>query len=104
MADFTGVEKQSHERPASRASSTHSFSSSSSSTSAPPEASHDWVARQMKLYRHKFVETLNVKIKIVSWNVNGKRIAEDLTSLLLEDTEPGIYAIGYRPQRFNFDL
>ena len=52
----------------------------------------------MKLYRFKFVETLNVKIKIVSWNVNGKRIAEDLTSLLLEDTQPGIYAIGYSSQ------
>ena len=47
------------------------------------------------------MKRLNVKIKIVSWNVNGKRVAEDLTSLLLEDTEPGIYAIGYQPQRFN---
>jgi hypothetical protein len=48
----------------------------------------------MKLYRAKYVEKLNITIKIVSWNVNGKRVAEDLTSLLLEDSEPGIYAIG----------
>ena len=100
MADVTVFENQPHERPASPAISTHSSASSSSSpsTSPTPEASHDWVARQMKLYRLKFVETLNVKIKIVSWNVNGKRVAEDLTSLLLEDTEPGIYAIGYLSQ------
>jgi hypothetical protein len=48
----------------------------------------------MKLNRPKYVETLNIKIKVVSWNVNGKRVVEDLTSLLYEDAEPGIYAIG----------
>jgi hypothetical protein len=88
MTDFTISQHQPHERPPSPASST------SSSSSINLEPSHDWVARQMKLNRPKYVETLNVKIKIVSWNVNGKRVAEDLTSLLYEDTEPGIYAIG----------
>jgi len=88
MADFPTSQHQPYERPPSPASST------SSSSSINSEPSHDWAARQMKLNRPKYVETLNVKIKIVSWNVNGKRVAEDLTSLLYEDTEPGIYAIG----------
>lgn len=90
MADFTVSQHQPHERPPSPASSTSSSSSNS-------EVSHDWVARQMKSNRPKYVETLNVTIKIVTWNVSGKRVAEDLTPLLLEDTEPGIYAIGYIP-------
>lgn len=71
-----------------------SASSSSSSFGANDEPDHDWVARQMKLRRPDYTETLAVSLKIVSWNVNGKRVGEDLTSLLLEDTEPGIYAIG----------
>ena len=49
----------------------------------------------MRLRKQEYVETLHIKVKIVSWNVNGKRVAEDLTDLLLEDVEPGIYAIGY---------
>src|SRR5436190_18560149 len=94
MADFIADEMQPPdiERPASSASS---IKSSSSSSTAKSEVNQNWVARQMRLYRTRFVETLNVKIKIVTWNVNGKRVAEDLTSLLLEDSEPGIYAIGY---------
>jgi len=49
----------------------------------------------MKLSRSEYVEPLNINIKILSWNVNGKRVSEDLTSLLSEkDSEPGIYAIG----------
>ena len=73
----------------------HSFASSTrSSSSADSERQHDWVARQMQLRRLEYIEPLNIHVKIVSWNVNGKRIVEDLTDLLLEDTEPGIYAIG----------
>jgi len=48
----------------------------------------------MKLRRNEYTEPLNVKIKIVSWNVAGRRVSEDLTQLLVEDIEPGIYAIG----------
>lgn len=94
MADFTADENQHPEieRPASPASS---IKSSSSSSTANSEVNHNWVARQMRLYRTRFVETLNIKIKIVTWNVNGKRVSEDLTSLLVEDSETGIYAIGY---------
>jgi hypothetical protein len=51
----------------------------------------------MSLRRPEFVEKFNIDIKIVSWNVNGKRIVEDLTSLLAEPSEPGLYAIGYNP-------
>jgi hypothetical protein len=89
MADVTAAENQKYERPSSPASSTSSSSSSKS------EHSHDWIARQMRLRKQEYVETLDIKVKIVSWNVNGKRVAEDLTDLLLEDVEPGIYAIGY---------
>lgn len=88
MADITRAENQNVERPASPASSTSSSSSNKS------ERHHDWIARQMRLRRQEYVETLGIKVKIVSWNVNGKRVAEDLTDLLLEDVEPGIYAIG----------
>jgi hypothetical protein len=49
----------------------------------------------MRIRRKEYVEPLNINIKIVSWNVNGKRITEDLTSLFHEDVEPGIYVIGY---------
>lgn len=91
MADVASTPNQPPERSLSPTPS----SSSSSSQSADVEANHDWVARQMKLSRSKYVEELNIKIKVVSWNVNGKRVAEDLTSLLLEkDSEPEIYAIG----------
>jgi hypothetical protein len=69
-------------------------SSTSSSLSANSERQHDWVGRQMQVRRLEYVEPLNIYVKIVSWNVNGKRLVEDLTTLLLEDTEPGIYAIG----------
>jgi hypothetical protein len=49
----------------------------------------------MKLSRSKYVELLNINIKILSWNVNGKRVSEDLTSLVSEkNSDPGIYAIG----------
>ena len=88
MADFTISENHPHERPSSPASSISSLSSDD------VKRNHDWVARQMNLRRQEYVEKLNIKIKIVSWNVNGKHIAEDLTALLVEDTEPGIYAIG----------
>jgi hypothetical protein len=91
MADVTVVENPDYERPASPASS--SISSSSSSTKS--EHDDDWIARQMRLRKPEYVETLAIKVKIVSWNVNGKRVAEDITDLLLEDTEPGLYAIGY---------
>jgi hypothetical protein len=92
MADVTSLPNEALERPSSP---TPSVTSSSSSQSTNLEANHDWVARQMKLSRSKYVEPLNIKIKIVSWNVNGKRVTEDLASLLLEkDSEPGIYAIG----------
>ena len=82
-----------HERPSSPTSSISSDSSFSSNT----ETTHDWVARQMKLRRNEYTEPLNVKVKVVSWNVAGKRVTEDLTGLLHEDTEPGIYAIGFAP-------
>ena len=52
----------------------------------------------MALRRTEFVEKFNIGLKIVSWNVNGKRITEDLTTLLGNDGEPGIYAIGYLPK------
>jgi len=90
MADFTIAERQPNdERPLSIASS-----SSSSASSLHGESSHDWVSRQMSLRRQEFVEKFDVKIKIVTWNVNGKRVAEDLDALLFEENEPGIYAIG----------
>jgi len=79
------------ERPSSPASSSGSDSSSHPANS---ETSHDWVTRQMKLRRREYTEPLNVKIKIVSWNVAGRRVSEDLTQLLVEDIQPGIYAIG----------
>ena len=91
MADVTATVNQDHERPASPASST------SSSSSNKPERNHDWIAGQMQLRKQEYVETLGITVKIVSWNVNGKRVAEDITDLLLEDVEPGIYAIGYPP-------
>ena len=91
MADVTATVNQDHERPASPASST------SSSSSNKPDRNHDWIAGQMQLRKQEYVETLGITVKIVSWNVNGKRVAEDITDLLLEDVEPGIYAIGYPP-------
>jgi len=92
MADEDSSHPNGHnERPSSPASSAGSDASSGAANS---ETSHDWVTRQMKLRRNEYTEPLNVKIKIVSWNVAGKRVAEDLTQLLLEDTAPGIYAIG----------
>jgi hypothetical protein len=89
MADVTESQTQPHERPPSPASSVASTLSSNS------EETHDWVRRQMTLCRPKYVEPLNIRIKIVTWNVNGKRVTEDLRSLLLETSEPGIYAIGF---------
>jgi hypothetical protein len=88
MADDTLIADELHRRPHSVASSARS------SLSADSERQHDWVARQMQLRRLEYIEPLNIHVKIVSWNVNGKRIVEDLTTLLLEDIEPGIYAIG----------
>jgi len=89
MTDVTAVENQDYDRPASPASSI------SSSSSTESERDDDWIARQMRLRRQEYVETLDIKVKILSWNVNGKRVAEDLTDLLLEAVEPGIYAIGH---------
>lgn len=60
-----------------------------------PEINHDWVYRQMKLYRGKYIEPIKITIKVISWNVNGKRLSEDLLPLLDESVQPGIYAIGY---------
>jgi hypothetical protein len=85
------IEVQRHQLPRSRASST---SSTSSTLTVNPVPRHDWIARQMHLRRLEYIEPLNIRVKVVSWNVNGKRITEDLSSLLLEDSEPGIYAIG----------
>jgi hypothetical protein len=48
----------------------------------------------MLLRRKEYTEPLDVKIKIVTWNVNGKRVGEDLARLLLEPHAPGLYAIG----------
>lgn len=89
MAEVMEPQTQRHERSPSRASSI------SSASDANSEETHDWVRRQMKLCRPKYVEPLNIEIKIVTWNVNGKRVTEDLESLLLESSEPGIYAIGF---------
>jgi len=91
----------SNEHPKSVHSPPTSTRRSSSSSEEYPIAiaNHDWVDRQLRLRRSEYTAPINVKIKIVSWNVNGKRVGEDLTSLLLEDEEPGIYAIGY-----NLDL
>jgi hypothetical protein len=89
MTDVTAAENQDYDRPASPASSASSTSSTKSERS-----SHDWIARQLRLRRQEYVEALEITVKIVSWNVNGKRVAEDLTDLLLEHVEPGIYAIG----------
>lgn len=89
MADTSvNVEVQQRERPHSPASST---SSTLTVNSAPR---HDWVARQMHLRRLEYIEPLNIRVKVVSWNVNGKRITEELSNLLLDESEPGIYAIG----------
>jgi len=85
---------QNDNRPSSAGSESTSDSSPPSSPGAAI-ANHDWVSRQLRLRRTEFTETLKAKIKIVSWNVNGKRIGEDLTDLLVENEEPGIYAIGY---------
>jgi len=79
-------------QPPSPTLSTYSTSSTLSTASA---IKHDWLLRQMRIRRREYTEPLDIKIKIISWNVNGKRITEDLTSLLHEDTETGIYAIGY---------
>lgn len=84
---------QNDDRPSS--SGSESTSDSSPPSSIVAIANHDWVSRQLRLRRTEFTETLKAKIKIVSWNVNGKRVAEDLTNLLVENEEPGIYAIGY---------
>jgi hypothetical protein len=94
MAD-SAAPAQSHERPSSSASS---ISSDSSTALTKSRANDDWVSRQMALRRAEFVGKFNIGIKIVSWNVNGKRITEDLTTLLDNDGEPGIYAIGYIPK------
>jgi hypothetical protein len=82
----------SNEKPPGRPSSPAVSESSSSSDDI--DTAHDWVYRQMKRYRAKFVEQLKIRVKVVSWNVNGRRVTEDLHPLLHEDTEPGIYAIG----------
>jgi hypothetical protein len=92
MADVTNPPNEAPERSSSP---TPSSTSSSPSPSTDGEAHHDWVARQMKLSRSKYVEPLNINIKILSWNVNGKRVSEDLATLVSEkDSDPGIYAIG----------
>jgi hypothetical protein len=89
MADTSvNIEDQRYERPHSSASST------SSTLTVNPVFRHDWVARQMHLRRLEYVEPLNIRVKVVSWNVNGKHITEELSNLLLEGSEPGIYAIG----------
>jgi hypothetical protein len=93
-ADTDVSQHQLHESPPSPAPSSPS-STASSSSSGHDANSHDWVARQLKTYRPKFVEQLNITVKIVSWNVNGKRILADLTQLLLEPAEPGLVAIGF---------
>jgi synaptojanin len=89
MAESTVPGQQRLEQASSRSSS------GSSSPSTKSKANHDWVSRQLSLRRTDFVDTLDITVKIVSWNVNGKRIVEDLTSLLTENCQPEIYAIGY---------
>jgi len=87
------IPKDSNGRP--RRSSLNSSSSSSSDQGPVAIANHDWVKRQMRLRRKEYTEPLNAEIKIITWNVNGKRLGEDLARLLLETADPGIYAVGY---------
>jgi hypothetical protein len=59
------------------------------------QARIDWVEREVAFRRDEFRDKKKVKIKVVTWNVEGARVAEDLTNLLEEAETVDVYVVGY---------
>ncbi|CCJ29272.1 unnamed protein product [Pneumocystis jirovecii] len=57
----------------------------------------DWMKQKLGMHKSLFIESRNLRVKVCSWNVNGKEPTEDISEWLLyksDDNRVDLYVIG----------
>ncbi|KAG4304877.1 hypothetical protein PORY_001552 [Pneumocystis oryctolagi] len=57
----------------------------------------DWIDHKLSVHKSFFIESRDLKVKVCSWNVNGKEPVEDISDWLLyksDDNRVDLYVIG----------
>ncbi|KAG5517968.1 hypothetical protein PMAC_000423 [Pneumocystis sp. 'macacae'] len=67
---------------------------------------NDWMERKLSIHKSLFIESRNLRMKICSWNVNGKEPTEDISEWFQEaDLKTGAYLRnGVKEQVWNYTI